>query len=76
MPTEPGEFYHVYIKYTDKKVIDTYPDENNYDYMFTLPNNKSSSSAPEIKYSAFIGSNETKGNGTYYIGVKLISTTF
>lgn len=54
----------------------TYPNEVNYNYVFTLPNNKTSfprDKANELKFTAFISDNETMGNGTYYIGVKLAS---
>jgi hypothetical protein len=83
IPLVSGDYYHVYIKYSTKKVIDLYPDESNYDYAFTLPNNKSyhidgayRQSYEELRYTAFVSSNETKGNGTYYIAVKLASKQF
>lgn len=68
-------FYHVYVKYSVTKVISEYPDETNYDYVFTLPNNNSyrAEFVQELKNTAFIPSNATKGNGTYYFGVKLAS---
>ena len=75
LPEKAGDWYHVYIKYTPLKVIDEYPSETTYDYYFTLPTNSSAgttnANAYEMRHTAFIRANETKGNGTYYIAVKL-----
>ena len=69
-PEQKGDIYHIYVKYSDKKVIDVQPSEKSYDYAYTLPNfNKTESE--EKMHTIFIPQNETKGNGTYYIGVKL-----
>ena len=72
-PDTIGDIYHVYIsKYTlDTPSDQKYPTEQYNDYAFTLPNNRDVNETSELKYTAFIGNNETKGNGTYYIGVKL-----
>ena len=69
-------YYHVYVLYSATKVASVYPDELNYNYVFTLPSNKTSfprDKANELKFTAFISNNDTMGNGTYYIGVKLAS---
>jgi hypothetical protein len=75
LPECPGEFYHVYVKYTTKRVIDEVVDEKNFDWRFTVPNNMTLglTDSDELKYSVFISNNDTKGNGTYYAGVKLAS---
>lgn len=75
MPEIPGDFYHIYIKYSTAKVIEEYPDEKNYDYAFTSPNSiyLEEGDFEELRYTSFISNNDTKGNGTYYIGVKLAS---
>lgn len=68
--------YHIYIKYSMTKVATEYPNEVNYDYVFTLPNNRTleKDQPRDLKNTAFIPSNMTKGNGTYYIAVKLIGS--
>lgn len=68
-------YYHVYIKYSVTKVTDVYPNEINADYVFTLPNNRTleKNQPRDLKNTAFIPANMTKGNGTYYVGVKLAS---
>lgn len=70
----PGNFFHVYVKYSVTKVASVYPDEKNHDYVFTLPSNKTfiNDRTRELKHTAFISNNDTKGNGTYYFGVKLV----
>jgi hypothetical protein len=83
LPSQEGDIYHVYIKYSEKKVIDEYPSETNYDWIYTLPANASnissttsekySDSSSELPNTAFLSNKDTKGNGYYYIGVKLIS---
>jgi hypothetical protein len=78
IPETPGDFYHIYIKYSAKKTINPneYPDEASFDYYCMSPNNKTyknSQDEYELIHTCFIGINETKGNGTYYIGVKLAS---
>jgi len=73
-PDTVGDFYHVYIsKYTlDTPSDQKYPNEMYNDYAFTLPNNRMDvDNSSELGYTAFIGNNETKGVGVYYIGVKL-----
>ncbi len=79
LPQRLGDWYHVYIKYTPLKVLgadDEYPSQSSNDYNFTLPSspairNDPSYARDELAHTAFIRANETKGNGTYYIGVKL-----
>ncbi len=75
LPLIPGDCYHIYIRYSPTKVIDIYPDEKTFDYYYTLPNTKQIDDPQfsEIQNTAFIKANETKGSGTYYIGVKLAS---
>lgn len=76
IPEKPEEVFHIYVKYSAKPRGDEnkYPDEENYDYHFTVPNNKTSlDPANELRYTAFIGANETMGSGAYYIGVKVAS---
>ncbi len=76
MPENEGDLYHVYIKFSANPKTDDskYPDEKNYDFSFSLPKNKTNQEdLSELRYTAFIASNETKGNGTYYIAVKLYS---
>jgi hypothetical protein len=72
-PQVPGDYYHVYIKYSEARVSTVMPSEENFDYSFTLPNNKTFKNdyTGELPHTAFIANNETKGNGTYYIAVKL-----
>lgn len=70
-PEIPGDIYHLYIKYSKTRVTDVYPDEKHHDYAFTLPNLLYSDQSKELMHTAFISNNETKGNGTYYIGIKL-----
>lgn len=70
-PEIPGDMYHLFIKYSNTRVTDVYPDEKHHDYSFTLPNMFYSDPSNELMYTAFISNNETKGNGTYYIGIKL-----
>ena len=73
-PEVEGDFYHVYISHTPNKTIDQYPNENSHDYAFTIPRNETSANEnDEFRYRIFLRSNETKGNGTYYIGIKLAS---
>jgi hypothetical protein len=74
-PLVDGDIYHVYISYTPNKTIDTYPSETSHDYAYTIPRNETfvGTLEDEFKYRIFLLSNETKGNGTYYIGIKLAS---
>jgi len=75
-PDTPGDYFHVYVsKYTlDTPSDQKYPNEVYHHYKFTLPNNrKVDDPASELPFTAFIGNNETQGNGTYYISVKLIA---
>jgi hypothetical protein len=74
-PEQKGDIYHIYVKYSDKKVIDVQPSEKSYDYAYTLPNFNQTESEEKM-HTIFIPQNETKGNGTYYIGVKLAGKTF
>ncbi|CAF0709342.1 unnamed protein product [Brachionus calyciflorus] len=73
IPETPGDIYHIYIKYSETKITSVYPDEKNHDYAFTSPDLSGYYTDPsnELMYTAFISNNDTKGNGTYYIGVKL-----
>jgi hypothetical protein len=76
IPENEGDLYHVYVKFSVSPKTDElkYPDEENFDYSFSLPKNRTDpSDTSELRYTAFIGSNDTKGNGTYYIAVKLYS---
>ena len=76
MPERAEEVFHIYVKYSASPKSDEhkYPDEVNYDYVFTVPNNRTSEDpSDELRYTAFIGANETKGSGAYYIGVKVAS---
>jgi hypothetical protein len=80
IPETQGDFYHIYIKYSAKRTIsqDEYPDESSFDYHCMSPNNKTYENSPdkyELVHTCFIAANETKGNGTYYIGVKLASNS-
>lgn len=72
-PDTPGDMYHVYIsKYTlDTPSDQKYPNEQYHEYKFFLPNNRTVEETSELKYTAFIPNGETKGNGTYYVGIKL-----
>jgi hypothetical protein len=73
-PEVDGDFYHVYISHTPNKTISEYPNEKTHDYAFTVPQNSSQTGENDaFKYRIFLRSNETKGNGTYYIGIKLAS---
>ena len=54
------------------KVIEVQPSEKSYDYAYTLPNNNITDNE-EKRQTIFIPQNETMGNGTYYVGVKLAS---
>lgn len=74
-PDTPGDYFHVYAsKYTlDTPSDQKYPNEVYHHYKFTLPNNRQvDDPASELPYTAFISNNETQGNGTYYISVKLV----
>ena len=76
IPENPGDLFHLYIKYSSNPKKDElrYPDEENYDYAFTLPKNETySEDKAELKYTAFVGQDLIKGSGTYYIGLKLFS---
>lgn len=68
IPDNPGDFYHVYIKYSVTKVTKEYPDEHNYDYQFTVPDLYAADTDPsnELMYTAFISNNDTKGTFIYY----------
>lgn len=72
-PDLPGDYYHIYIKYSETRVAARYPDETYFDYSFTAPNNRSfpDDVTGELKYTAFLPAEKAMGNGTYYIGVKL-----
>jgi hypothetical protein len=73
-PDTPGDYFHVYMsRYTlDTPSDQKYPSEKYHDWAFTVPNNRSEDPATsELPFTAFISNNETKGNGTYYIAVKL-----
>ena len=79
IPDSVGDIYHVYVKYSANPATDDlrYPTESNFDWVFTLPNNNTyDEQLYELKYTAFLGINETKGAGTYYIGIKLASNLF
>ena len=79
IPDSVGDIYHVYIRYSADPAMDDlrYPTEKNYNWVFTLPNNNTNDEHfSELKYTAFLGINETKGAGTYYIGIKLASNYF
>ena len=71
IPAVPGDFYHIYVKYSLTRVIDVQPSEKSYDYAYTLPNNRVENE--EKRHSIFMAQNQTMGNGTYYIGVKVAS---
>ena len=75
IPDCPDEYYHIYIKYTNKSYLEEYPDEKNHDWVFTSPNNMTldEGDSSELRYTAFLSNTDTKGNGTYYIGIKLAS---
>lgn len=79
IPNNPGDLFHLYIKYSKNPKTDElkYPDEENYDYVFTLPTNATySKDKTELKYTAFVGQDRIKGSGAYYIGLKLFSNSF
>ena len=67
IPDNPGDFYHIYIKYSVTKVTTEYPDEHNYDYHFTVPDLYAADTDPsnELMYTAFISNNDTKGKQIY-----------
>ncbi len=77
IPVVQGDIYHVYISHSPNKTIEQYPNEEHHDYAFTVPGNdsydESTPDGKDLKHMIFISNNETKGIGTYYIGIKLIS---
>lgn len=75
MPEVDGDYYHIYVKYSVKKVIEVYPDEASFDYAYTVPSNRTELDY-EARHTVFMRANETMGNGTYYVGVKLAGEVF
>ena len=75
MPEVDGDYYHIYVKYSVKKVIEVYPDEASFDYAYTVPSNRTELDY-EARHTVFMRANETMGNGTYYVGVKLAGEFF
>jgi hypothetical protein len=69
-PDVPGDYYHIYAAYSLTKVIEVQPNENSYDWTYTVPNHNAESE--QKMHNIFMPQNETKGNGTYYFGIKLI----
>lgn len=75
-PLTKGDYYHVYISHSPKKTIAEYPNEKSHDWVFTVPNNltydESTEEGRDFKHTIFLSNNETKGEGYYFIGVKLV----
>jgi hypothetical protein len=74
-PKTIGDHYFIYIKESTTKVATILPDERNFDFAFSSPNNGSypDDLSDELKYTAYLAAENIKDDHTYYIGVKLAS---
>lgn len=80
-PDSSSDMYAVYISHGINETMVEPPTESNFDLLFVIPNRTILTSFSdlnpddlnELEHTIFMPPNLHRGNGTYVIGVKLIS---